>query len=180
MCILIPINTFKGIFIMKKHIFITTLSVFGLLLGGCSNSITDMQSRGYDDDSFLSDDSCSYTYAERLGNVTSDSVDLQFKGFTGNDYVWYLTADETSEFSLDYSFDVEKGNFKIIEITPDKEVITLWENLDDATAEGTLNIDVEEGTSLIKIVGKKAKGDIQINATSNQEVQIIVPNVPDV
>ena len=75
---------------------------------------------------------------------------------------------------------MEKGNFKIIEITPDKEVITLWENLDDATAEGTLNIDVEEGTSLIKIVGKKAKGDIQINAASNQEVQIIVPNVPDV
>ena len=160
---------------MQKHIIITTLSVLGLLLGGCSNSITDMQSRGYDDDSFLADESCSYTYIEKLGNVTSDSVDLQFKGFTGNDYVWYLTAAETSAFSLDYSVDVEKGNFKIIEITPDKEVITLWENLDDASAEGTLNIDVEEGTSVIKIVGKKAKGDIKINGTSTHEVQIIVP-----
>lgn len=165
---------------MRKHIIITTLSIFGLLLGGCSNSITDMQSKGYDDDSVLADESCSYTYIEKLGNVTSDSVDLQFKGFTGNDYVWYLTADETSEFSLDYSFDVEKGNFKIIEITPDNKVITLWENTDDASTEGTLNIDVEEGTSLIKMVGKKTNGDIQINTTSNQEVQIIVPNVPEV
>ena len=128
-------------------------SWFGSWFGGNNDN--------YDNEKVLIRDSSSYSYWEKDGVA-----------FTGNDVIWKMDASKAANVECAYNVNISSGKFKIIEITTDKKIKTLWENTDGNKANGSFTISLNKGTSRIKIVGKKAKGSLTMTLTPNENVNV--------
>ncbi len=159
-----------------RKIHLVPIIMSALVMAGCSN-VSAMQQKGYEDKEFLTSDSCSYTYQSKVGNVDSESAELEFKGFSGNDYLWYVDASEDTQVECTGSINVNKGDFKIIAVSEDKELTTVWENIESDNNENNIIIDVPEGRNVIKIVGRKSSGDINLRIVSGDSYTVLVPRV---
>ncbi len=70
--------------------------------------------------------------------------------------------------------EVEEGQFKVVLTTPEDEVMTLLEG----SRAGVTSIELIEGVSKVKIVGYGAAGeiDLDISSSENVEVDIVASN----
>ena len=138
-------------------------SWFGSWFGGNNDN--------YDNEKILIRDSSSYSYWEKDGVADSETANIKFS-FTGNDVIWKMDASKAANVECAYNVNISSGKFKIIEITTDKKIKTLWENTDGNKANGSFTISLNKGTSRIKIVGKKAKGSLTMTLTPNENVNV--------
>ena len=138
---------------MKKVISITVLLVLCLamvLLSGC-----DDPNAVYDDDATIAQSSDSRSASMSSRSTTSNEYKQKVK-ITGTQTVWRYSARKDENITLSYLLSVsEGGKAKLVLITPDDEVITLIENVDNTvyTEMTTQTISVKKGINRIKIVG---------------------------
>jgi hypothetical protein len=104
------------------------LVVFTLLtaLFGCSMDKGEL----YDRDKEIAKEGDSYTFVGRIGNENKELIEFSFKKFSGVQTQWLIEAKENSEIELKYDTKIEKGDFKIVFVTPKQEVNIVAEQTD--------------------------------------------------
>lgn len=156
----------------KIVVSLAGLLCMGSLFCGCGNTIGMATStNSYNNEKVLAKDSSSYNYWEKEGTADETSADINFF-FSGNDVIWKIDSEKDTDLQCSYDINISSGKFKIIEITDDKNIVTLWENTDSSENSGNFPIHLSTGTSRIKIVGKKAQGTATLSLADNSDVQV--------
>ncbi|MCR1898578.1 hypothetical protein NSA47_06175 [Irregularibacter muris] len=151
-----------------KKCILSILTIFILSsITGCS-SITSYQQSIFDDDNKITKEEDSYTYKIREGKGAGNEIDITFTSFTGMDTVYKFMAEEEGEVTFHFESVVHKGDFKVVLITPEKEVINILSD----TEKGDKIIPLGEGESRMKLVGKKAKGTMKMTMDVEEKIKM--------
>lgn len=154
--------------IVKTLFFSVCLPFLLFVITGCSPSQEKLDI--FDDEERIAEDGDSYSYDSRLGGVESGSqMDVAYEGFTGCETIWNLETIKSVEVAFFLDSKVEKGDFKVVLISPEKEVDTII----SGTRQEKLTIDFVEGRYLLKLVGRNATGQIRITIEPNQNVEVL-------
>lgn len=154
---------------MKKNKFLTTtlILVFLIILGGCSN-ISSYQKEIYDDDSKISKQGDSYSFALRSGSTNGNETEIKFITFNGMETLFNIDSKEEGTINLDYNSEINSGLFKLVLINPDDEIINIFEG----SQNGSTTVNIKNGKSRLKIVGNDAKGEIKLLIKENGNIKI--------
>lgn len=132
------------------------------------NSVVKYQNSIFHDKSKIVREGDSYTYKSKIGNGRGDEYDIKFTSFSGMETIYMIESDGENDVIVAFEAIVKDGEFKVVLITPDDEII----NIVNGTDEGNKTIKIKEGVNRIKLVGKKAKGDISIKIHAEDGVKI--------
>ena len=132
------------------------------------NSVVKYQSSIFHDESKIVREADSYTYGSRTSNSRGNEYDIKFASFSGMETIYRIESDGENDVIVAFEAIVQEGEFKVVLITPDDEVI----NIVNGTDEGNQTIKIKEGVSRIKLVGKKAKGEVSIKIHAEDGVKI--------
>lgn len=156
---------------MKRITKVALLLILSIImitvLNGCSR-VSAYQKGIYDKDKEIVKQNDSATFFKRIGNTTNDTLAISFSSFSGMESLWSIKSKGDNTLTIDYDLDLDKGRFKCVLITPDDEVINIFEDED----KDNKTIELPEGKSRIKIVGKEAKGKVAIAIVSMEDVNI--------
>lgn len=156
---------------MRKIIRVSLVLILSILvlttLNGCSK-ISDYQKGIYDDSKEIVKQHDSFTFKVRIGNSMNNEASIKFSTFNGMETLWSINAKNNGSITLDYDAEIDKGDFKLVLITPDNEIVKIFEG----SEEGEKRIDLIEGESRIKIVGKESKGKLTIYIKEEENVKI--------
>lgn len=150
-----------------KLIMVSLVVLIAMAIAGCS-SATSYQKSVFDDESKIIKEGDSYSYGNRIGETKENKADIKFSSFSGMDTIYKITADEENDAIFDFEAIVDKGDFKVVLITPDDEIIDIV----NGTGEGNQTVQLKVGTSRIKLVGKNAKGMIKVNIDTSCNVTV--------
>ncbi len=158
----------KGILMKKITLLLVLLSMF---LISCQSGAD--KAAIYDDDSLiaLTEDSYYYSVYEDSSETIANQMVLDFRSFSGRDTLFSLTVTAESSITLSYQSNVEVGNLKLVIVDEASQVQTLFSGQNDSSTSLTLS----EGTYMIKLVGSKAFGDIDLLITYPTGVTITKP-----
>lgn len=144
----------------KKRIvlIVMTIMIINLLIGCGNNTMNKI----YNDNSKIADESDTFGVDEGEETIELGSYKGKLK-LSGSGTIWRYESSEDFDLQVPYTLSVKSGKAKIVLIVPDNTVVTLIENTDQATIEGTttLTVPIKKGTNRIKVVGYK-KSDIDI------------------
>lgn len=148
------------------------LSLF--TLSGCTfNSTKVVQEDVYTNNDRLVQQSNTFTYTNTAKkSITDKKLSLEFGTFTGVDTFWIIGSDIEQELKINIDQQVNAGKFKTIVVRDDnktREINVLSEGSQAKTASITLKPTTEYR---IKIVGSKAKGNIKMELSSEQDVHL--------
>lgn len=147
---------------LNKITLIFILAVLSCMLFGCG---VDEEKKGiYDSEKRIAEEGDSFFFSNRTGKADGKHIDMEYKMFYGVKVLWVIEAEDNSEIELSYDLQVKEGEFKIVLVTPKAEII----NIAEQSKKGSFNIDASEGKYSIKIVGRKAAGNIQIDLVSHE------------
>lgn len=150
--------------------YIRVLTVIQLLsfifIGGCTTT-NNAQSKIYDNEEAQLQQGDSYTFVNNLGEREDEKVNIRFTNFTGLYSIWDVTASVEQTLTLSIKGSIERGEFKIIAITPDQKVIKIWEGEGD----GDKSLKIPSGTTVIKWVGKGTSGKITMELSHQEGIQ---------
>lgn len=144
---------------MKRDIrvFLIILVLTAMAMTGCTSGSRYQKSVFNDDDKIINGED-SYTYKKRIGNMVKDKIDMKFGIFTGIETVNKIKAEKDGELLFTFQSKINEGDFKVVLITPDDEIINILEG----TSEGTKTIPIKKGVNRIRLVGREAKGKVKI------------------
>ncbi|WP_406242370.1 hypothetical protein ACF3M2_19030 [Tissierella carlieri] len=151
----------------KKLKLITLVILIVVTISGCDFA-NDYQKGIFDDDIEIIKTDDSFIYLEKLGKDADNKKIIEFKYFTGMDTIYYITANEDSEITINFESNINKGDFKVVLISPDYEIITILYGNDEVGK----TISVKKGESRIKIIGKEASGKVGMNIKADENVEI--------
>lgn len=154
----------------KQRLFLFAgLILLAGVLGGCAGDASLAKQNIFDDEAALVQEADSYTYANRLGGGESqDQLDLEYSGFSGMETIWTFEVEDAGQLSLAFDSSVESGDFKVVLITPDKEI----EEVLNGEQQGETTLALGQGTTILRLVGRDAGGHIVLSITQNQGVTI--------
>lgn len=156
-----------------KAIFLSVILLFTCTcIVGCKQiNIFQYHTSMYDDKEKLTSDKSSYSYLNKDGVVDEKQAEIEFS-FSGHDILWKIVADEDTKMSFSYNMKISEGNFKIILVSEKEEILTILENIDEDEIEGTYSLEIPKGENMIKIVGNKAIGTLEMNLSYEDEISI--------
>lgn len=156
----------KSIFLSIALLFTCTCIV------GCKQiNIFQYHTSMYDDKEKLASNKSSYSYSNKDGVVDEKKAEIEFS-FSGHDILWKVVADEDTKMSFNYNMKISEGNFKIILVSETEEIFTILENIDEDEIEGTYSLEIPKGENMIKIVGDKAIGNLEMHLSYEDEISI--------
>lgn len=147
---------------------VLAVSVFA----GCSMGVGQKQKNVYGDNKVIVQSGDSLTYSERTGTVDEEDAELAFTGFYGSDTLWSIKSASEGKLGIEFKQNVSRGKFKLVLITPTEETVIVAEG----SSEGTVELPLVQGTSRIKIVGNKGKGEIALHLAAGDGVDIDTVN----
>lgn len=160
--------------INKKILIIAIITVLMVITGiiGVSvyvvnNYAGNYQKSIYENNSKIIDKSDSYSYFNQVRSNIDGTLKSKFK-FTGMDTIYNLDTKDGGTISINYNANIVSGKFKLVLINPDDEVTTIVEG----TGKGTKKISLGNGEGRLKLVGKNAKGDIELSIDTKDDIEI--------
>lgn len=139
-------------------LFFVSLLVLALAFSGCSGADLDKQAI-YGDDVKIAAEGDSYTFTNRVGSADDDAkLDLAYDGFSGSNSIWTVDFAEFGTLTVEYESNVTRGDFKVVLVGPETQVITLFEGTE---LSGT-TADLTAGKYTIKLVGREASGTVKM------------------
>lgn len=130
----------------------------------------DYQKSIYNDNTKIVSQADSYTFLTNSSDIDGYTLTESFNKFTGMVTVYELKTDEDSTIKVDFKADISNGDFKIVLIDPNDNVIDILEQSSSVEKE----IDIPSGKSRLKIVGYNAKGNITLTLSNDNDVRIVV------
>lgn len=134
---------------------------------GCSN-FSSYQREIFDDNNKIISQSDSYSFRNRVGRTLGNESNIEFSFFTGMETIWKINASEKEDIRIEYNSSISEGDFKIVLITPENEVI----NIISQSGEGNKIIQLNKGSSRFKIIGRDAKGEIEIKIEGGENIKL--------
>jgi len=123
----------------------------------------------FDDNEAIVQDGDSYTFVDRTGSTNSDeSVALAYTGFSGVQTIWTMEASTASEVEFEFDSTVDKGEFKVVLVTPDQKVVTLL----TGTQQGATTQALVQGKYDVKLVGRNADGKFTLSLKPELNVSL--------
>ncbi|MCW3491627.1 hypothetical protein [Dethiobacter alkaliphilus] len=147
----------------KKVIFLVILVLVFLGLNGCSQ-----KGRFYNDYSTIVSQSNHYTYWGRRASMEGSKAKIEYNRFSGTDELWDIESKDNGFITFDYFSDVKSGKFKCVLISPDNDIKTIFE----LSGEGVKTLEIEDGSSRVKIVGSNASGEFEISVTTEGSIEV--------
>lgn len=141
-----------------------------LITAGCS-SVARYQNSIFHDQDKIVKEADSYKYLARISNNgkgNNNEYDVKFTSFSGMDTIYTIKSQGENDVEFTCKSVVEDGEFKAVLITPDDEVIEIV----NGTEEVNKTITIKDGLNRIKLVGRKAKGQISIEINAPEDVHI--------
>lgn len=151
----------------NRALLIILVMVAMVTIIGCS-PIVDYQNSIFNDEDKIVKDSDSHTYSVRQGKSKGNETDIKFTSFSGTDTIFKITSDTESAIVFNFESIVDKGDFKVVLITPDDEIVEIV----NGEKEGSETIKLKEGISRVKLVGRKSKGQIKMDIDAGEEIKI--------
>lgn len=156
---------------MKKILVLSTIVLSAvLLLAGCfsfSTGALNTQKSIYTDDAAIAAQGDSYNASYSWSQSGSQSA-MEYSTFTGSMTRYLLFANGEGQVKFEYDATVSKGKFKLVVISEDGQVTTVFEGTD----KGTKTIDIPGGKNLLKLVGDEASGRFQFNLSISDNVSV--------
>lgn len=121
----------------------------------------------YDDDSKIASDANSYSYFNKSSITQNDVTQLKFK-LTGVDTLYELNSKDNATVNIDYNCNISNGKFKIVLVSPDKNITTII----DKSCSESKEIPITSGKSKLKIIGDDAEVQLQVSISSKDNVSI--------
>jgi len=151
----------------RKLFLICLYLLFVTVLTGCAAG-QDKQ-KLFDDDAAIVQDGDSYTFVNRTGSTDSDeALVLAYTGFSGVQTIWTMEASGTSKVDFEFDSMVDAGDFKVVLVTPDKEVVTLL----SGTKQGAATQELTPGKYAVKLVGRNAGGQLSLSLMTGSNVSL--------
>lgn len=140
---------------MRKLTPIVFAGLVALALTGCGGAANSDQAKYWDDDELVAGQTTNYTHEAFSGDPGGgESTSQSFQGFTGKYVVWRFNSEAGGSVTLDCEAEIEDGKFKLVSISPDGEVDTLFEGSDGCEEE----LELEAGETRIARIGVDAFG----------------------
>ncbi len=131
-------------------------------LTGCMNMQEEKRESLYDN-AVIVEEVDDYTYSNKMRRVLNNEAKIGFSSFTGVDLVMNITTIRNQEIEIEYLTKITSGDFGIVLILPDNEVVTIL----NGSQEGTGTFNIKKGLNRIKILGKESTGDIRIKVSGD-------------
>lgn len=155
---------------MKKIIALFLLCCTIILISGCA----DDRNAIYDDSVKIAKSSDSHLSVMSVYNRNDNEFNMSAQSFTGAKTIWNYDAKNEGDVTFSYSLSVsEGGKAKLVLITPDNEVVTLIENIDNIEEIQSQTVSLKKGKNRIKIVGYD---DPKLNLVLSVDVGELVSN----
>jgi len=142
--------------------------ICGLWLTGCMQ-ISSYQKSVYDDAGKIAAVGDSYSFAQRTGGFSADKFLVKFKGFSGKQTVWKLSAKDSCTITLAYKAVISSGLFKTCLVGPERQVTVIAEG----AVSDQLTVDLQKGDHEIVIAGRDASGEIEMTIAENDQVTVV-------
>lgn len=158
----------------RRYLILIVVLIIMIPLAGCGRIIN--KQKIYDNDKEIIKEGDTYTYFSKAGSGDSigknNQFDLKFKGFNGMDTLYIIKGNGNCEVKFSYNCEIDKGEFKAVLITPKKEALNIFEG----SNEGIKIMELDKGEYRLKIVGKDAKGKIQMSIEDNPNISLTINN----
>lgn len=155
---------------MKKLLFIIFISVF-LLLGTSCKSQKEYDE--YNNTTRALNLMNNYNYEtlnSRSFTLNKLSADMEFSGI---DTLWELDCLTDDMIKMNYHSKNDSGEFKVLLVTADEKVRTIFENSD----EGIFKYKIPKGKNYIRIVGNLSNVAFSLDYEVGQETKILMNDV---
>lgn len=107
----------------------------------------------------------SFDYHSMNRNTSDDKLEISFKRFSGTDT---LAQFRGASVRLNLKMVQKSGRLKLIVISPENEIVyEMAGNLEDK-----IDLDLEEGNYRVKLVGEKARGNVNLRILGGDSLEI--------
>lgn len=137
---------------MKKIIALFLFCFTIVSFSGCAADRNTI----YDDDTQIVKSADSHLSQMSVYSRNDNEFNMSARAFTGAKTVWNYTAKNEGDVTFSFSLSVSGGGkAKLVLITPENEVITLVENVDNNETDEmqSQTVSLKKGKNRIKIVG---------------------------
>ncbi len=131
---------------------IILLCLLCLLITACSNQFAK---REYDSDEKIAQNEDHYAKEVSVSNYINDEYTLSISKFNGRETLWEETIKEKQDIEIEFSFNLSKGQAKIVYIDNEDNVTTLIECTPETSTDEfvTKTLSLTSGKNRLKIVG---------------------------
>jgi len=129
-------------------LFTTTLTSFDTFVANPDRSSDAW--KVYDNDELLAGDDIQDTWEAYNYSGGGNKISASGLLLYGSDSFLIVYAEHEADITIQTSFDLTEGNFKIVYIAPDKSILTL----NDTGVETIQTITMQKGRNVLKIVGQ--------------------------
>ena len=141
-----------------------------VMLTGCTTVRETMgQLQIYGNNELIAQSGDRYSYNFREGESHSEGTELGFKQFTGKHTLWTVDAPENSQLTLDLDLGIDNGKCKLVHVMPGGDVVKL---ADAKSGAGVITVELPEGENTIKLIGKKAYGNLKVEFSDKGTAQV--------
>lgn len=142
-----------------------------VMLTGCTTVRETMgQLQIYGNNELIAQSQDLYSYNSREGEASPEGTQLDFRQFTGKHTLWTVDAPESSRLTLDLDLGIDYGKCKLVHVMPSGDVVKL---ADAETEAGIITVALPEGENTIKLIGKKAYGNLKLEFGDAGTAQIL-------
>ena len=162
---------------MQARISRLLLTSFILLF--CINSLTGCTGNNglrsiYSDNKRLTSQGDSYSFGNRIGDTKAELTELEYSRFFGADTIFFIEVEKSGEIRIDYDSVLSKGKFKAVIISPDDEVLNVFEHEGKGdTQQGTYTLNARPGVYRLKIVGDNATGKLKLQSNLDENMKML-------
>ncbi|MEJ8302915.1 hypothetical protein [Saccharibacillus sacchari] len=141
-----------------------------VMLTGCTTVRETMgQLQIYGNNELIAQSQDRYSYNSREGEASPEGTQFDFRQFTGKHTLWTVDAPESSQLTLDLNLGIDKGKCKLVHVMPSGDVVKLADAKTDA---GVITVELPEGENTIKLIGKKAYGNLKVEFSDTGTAQV--------
>lgn len=147
-------------------VFLASLFIFT----GCQESdVAEI----YDNDKKIAQNSNSFNLMDIRQVALTGHFSANVGRMEGMDTVWICTADEDMSMEFTYLIKVYAGKLKLVLITPDNEVSTIYECEEEMPEAVASTVNLKAGENRIKLVAAQGtEFDIDLSATEGKFLKI--------
>lgn len=136
---------------MKKSCMLLIIVLF-MFMTGCSNKFAENE---YDSMEKIIENEDRYAKEDSIFNPIDGGCSLTVSKFDGRQTLWKDTLENSQSVKIEFSFELTKGQAKIVHIDTEGNVTTLIECTPETSTDGyvTKTVSMTSGENRLKIVG---------------------------
>lgn len=157
---------------MKVKIYSLVIILLFVLYAG-RNFLTGFnhatyQKTVFSDISKIVSEADSFSFVKREGVTTDTHIAISYVTFSGMETIWKIEAQDEGILALEFTSIVNRGEFKVVLISPENEVVNILQQ----NEAGFKSVPLKIGFSRLKIVGLESSGELTLTISGGEKIKI--------